>query len=366
MKKMKNKIKRFVISALTMNPHQHSYVKNLQEELLKNFKNYEIILLVNKKGFVNKHKRLREIEFPLYKKNIIYRVYLFYFGLKKFSKKIKADIWLSTDSLTPNVISKKLFTYYHTPSPFFKLKLPNLRNNFFFYLQGNIYNFFIKLLIKTNTSLIVQSKWMKKIFIKKYKINNIIVAPLDYVNSKKKKKINKKIKNLFYPSYPYIYKNFELLGQCAKILDKNRRFNGKIILTMNINQNNYAKNFFNTYSKYKILKFVGYQSRRNIFKLYKNSDALIFPSLMETWGLPLSEAKKYDLPIIASNLNYAKESVGSYHSTIFCDPKNANELANILLKVNEGKNIFKRSYFNNPKGKYAQNNNELINLLINE
>ncbi len=365
MKKTQKK-KRFVISALTMNLHQYSFVNDLLKVLLKNFKSYEIILLVNKKGIVNKHKKLREIEFPLYKKNIIYRLYLFYFGLKKFSKEINADIWLSTDSLTPNIISKKLFTYYHTPSPFFKLKLPNLRNNIFFYLQGGIYNFFIKLLIKTNTSLIVQSKWMKKIFIKKYKIKNIIIAPLDYVNSKKKVTINKKIQNLFYQSYPYIYKNFEILGQCAKILDKNKNFNGKIILTMNTNQNKYSKNFFKTYSKYKILKFVGYQSRSNIFKLYKNSDALIFPSFMETWGLPLSEAKKYDLPIIASNLNYAKESIGSYHSTIFFDPKNANQLANILLKVNMGKNVFKKSYFNYPKNKYAENNNELINFLINE
>ena len=30
------------------------------------------------------------------------------------------------------------------------------------------------------------------------------------------------------------------------------------------------------------------------------------------------------------------------------------------------KNVFKKSYFKHPKNKYAENNNELINFLINE
>ena len=46
-----------------------------------------------------------------------------------------------------------------------------------------------------------------------------------------------KIKNFIYPSYGYVYKNFELLGECAKILDENINWNGKIIFTMNINEN---------------------------------------------------------------------------------------------------------------------------------
>ena len=229
MSKTKNNSKKFVISSLTMNADHYRFEKYLINILLSKFKNYEVILLVSEKGILKKHKRLKEIVFPKYKNNIIYRLYLFYFGLKKFSKKINADIWLSSDSLTPNVSSKKLFTYYHTPSPFFKLKLPSIRNSIFFYIQGAVYNFFIKLLIRTNSSLIVQSNWMKNIFIKRYKVKNIIIAHLDYVKSDKKKIINKKFKNFFYPSYPYIYKNFELLGECAKILDKNKSWNGKII-----------------------------------------------------------------------------------------------------------------------------------------
>ena len=366
MDKTKKNIKNFVISSLTMNKHHYKFEKNFIDNLLKNYKNYKIYLLVSQKGIIKKNKRISEVYFPLYSKSIIYRLYLFYFGLKSISKKINPDIWFSCDSLTPNVITKRLFSYYHTPSPFFKLKLPNFKNNIIFYLQGLIYNFFIKILIKKNTKIVVQSKWMKKEFIKRYKMKNIIVAHLDYVKSSKNKTIHKKFKNFYYPSYPYIYKNFEILGECAKILDNNQDWNGKILLTIDTKKNNYAKSIFKKYKNYNSLKFIGYQSHKNILKLYKSSDALIFPSLMETWGLPISEAKKYNLPILASKVDYSRESVGKYHSTIFFDPYSANELSKILISINKGEKIFKKSLFVNPKNQYAQNNNQLIKMLIND
>ena len=104
--------------------------------------------------------------------------------------------------------------------------------------------------------------------------------------------------NFFYPSFPHIYKNFELLGECAKILDQDASWNGKIIFTMNINENKYSKSFYDKYNKSNSLSFIGQQTREGVLKLYKTADALIFPSLIETWGMPLSEAKKFNLHYI--------------------------------------------------------------------
>jgi glycosyltransferase involved in cell wall biosynthesis len=44
-----------------------------------------------------------------------------------------------------------------------------------------------------------------------------------------------------------------------------------------------------------------------IFRIYKNSEALIYPSLMESFALPLIEASQISLPIIASELDYVRE-----------------------------------------------------------
>ncbi|WP_127717846.1 glycosyltransferase [Halobacteriovorax sp. HLS] len=49
--------------------------------------------------------------------------------------------------------------------------------------------------------------------------------------------------------------------------------------------------------------------REDIFKLYTKSEALIYPSLMESFGLPLLEAKHFNLPIIASEMDYVRDVV---------------------------------------------------------
>ena len=52
-------------------------------------------------------------------------------------------------------------------------------------------------------------------------------------------------------------------------------------------------------------------SRHEISNLYRSSKALIYPSLSESLGLPLIEASKFNIPIIASELDFVRDS---------CDP----------------------------------------------
>ena len=43
--------------------------------------------------------------------------------------------------------------------------------------------------------------------------------------------------------------------------------------------------------------------------LYKNSRALIYPSTLESFGLPLLEAATCGLPVLASELDYVRDIV---------------------------------------------------------
>ena len=53
----------------------------------------------------------------------------------------------------------------------------------------------------------------------------------------------------------------------------------------------------------------GVVSRERIFEIYRSCDALIFPSLSESFGLPLLEASASNLDIIASELDYVRDVV---------------------------------------------------------
>ena len=49
--------------------------------------------------------------------------------------------------------------------------------------------------------------------------------------------------------------------------------------------------------------------REEISNIYKVSDAVLFPSIYEGFGLPLLEAIKSGVPIVCSNLKVLKEIV---------------------------------------------------------
>ena len=53
--------------------------------------------------------------------------------------------------------------------------------------------------------------------------------------------------------------------------------------------------------------------------MYRESDFLIFPSSIETLGLPLLEASEFGINILSINLEYAKEVLSDYKNVVFLD-----------------------------------------------
>lgn len=52
---------------------------------------------------------------------------------------------------------------------------------------------------------------------------------------------------------------------------------------------------------------LGLQAHEEILQLYNSAHALVFPSVAESFGLPLVEASNADLPIIASELDFVRD-----------------------------------------------------------
>jgi glycosyltransferase involved in cell wall biosynthesis len=72
-------------------------------------------------------------------------------------------------------------------------------------------------------------------------------------------------------------------------------------------------------------------------------DALLFPSKLETWGLPLTETKNVNKPIFASNLPFAKETIGKYDKVSYFNPTKPADLANKLQLFIENNLIFDKT-----------------------
>jgi glycosyltransferase involved in cell wall biosynthesis len=67
--------------------------------------------------------------------------------------------------------------------------------------------------------------------------------------------------------------------------------------------------------------------------LYQFSDVFIFPSLEDTWGVVISEALQYGMPVLCSKYVCASELIQNGQNGYIFDPKDLNTLSELILKL---------------------------------
>jgi glycosyltransferase involved in cell wall biosynthesis len=337
--------------------------------------NLNVTVLVHNKILIGEYVNkpgITIVEYPEIKSSWFKRLWFEYFESKNISDKIEPYLWISLHDMTPNVNCKFQVVYCHNPSPFYKLDI----RRFFYDVTFSLFCIFYKYLygfnIKKNAYVIVQQSWLRRAFKKMYGVDTIVAHPLQVVKGNKSDlavpghlDINFKKTVFFFPSIPRIFKNFEVICNAAIILEKQVN-DFEVVLTLNGTENKYAQEIFKKYGHVECVKFIGVQKREVIQALYNNVDCLIFPSKLETWGLPISEFKEYDKPILVSNLPYAHENIGNYAKAKFFNPSNASELATHMLSVIVGDLRFDKQDIITPDFPFFSSWDTLLPFLISQ
>jgi glycosyltransferase involved in cell wall biosynthesis len=295
-------------------------------------KNIRIIALVPSKSLVTDICDVEYLEFPQSKKLWIFRLYYEFFHFKKLSEKLNADIWFSLHDLSPRVIAKRKFVYCHNPSPFFKPGWKDWRYAFKICFFSVFYKYAYRFNIKSNTAVIVQQHWIQNAFSKMYGISNVITAypEIHPEPSVKAADLDKNKIHFFYPAFPRTFKNFEAICEAVEMLPQETRNKIQVHLTLEKSNNGYAKYLVNHYGKNPEIKFIGIISREKVSEYYNACDVLVFPSKLETWGLPMTEFKNYGKTIFAADLPYAHETIGDYEKAYYFDPQNPQSLSRLM------------------------------------
>lgn len=153
---------------------------------------------------------------------------------------------------------------------------------------------------------IVQTLSMKKI-LKKFYGEKIKVRILPFLSKIPSVRLKKKRDGFVYISDGNEHKNHINLLEAWSLLGK-LRIKPKLFLTLNKSNKNLLSKINNLCLNENLkIHNLGEIEHREVFKIYRSSQALIFPSFFESFGLPLIEATKVNLPIIASDLNYVHE-----------------------------------------------------------
>ena len=263
---------------------------------------------------------IKVIRKPWVKKNWLCRLFFDYFVAPKIIKLEKADKLLSLQNiLVPGIkISQVLFL--HNALPFVEYKI-SIKDSIVLWIYQNIISRFIFTSVKSADKVIVQAYWMKDACIEKTGINaeKIVVIP-PVVNIEPKKFFayeNMDIPTFIYPATPLIYKNHKVIIEACKQLVRERITNFRVIFTMTGTENKLARKLKADAEKYNLpIQFVGVLKRDELFEWYSKA-ILLFPSYIETFGMPLLEAKTYGAPIIALDTPFAQEILNQYKLVFF-------------------------------------------------
>lgn len=233
--------------------------------------------------------------------------------------------------------------YYHQPLP-----LSDRKWNFFkkeerlFFLYKFFYSFFVSRYLKDNTNVVVQIPSIKKAFLNKFtvgenqvhvvrpnisKINYDVIESFNYLDN---------YIHFLYPATPLVYKNHIVI--ISALNELNNR-NPKLLSNIRVHFTCQSMDDIVLYKKIKeykldeIIIFEGVVSFDKLLSYYKSTHALLFPSYIETFGLPLLEAAGAGAPIIVSDLSYARDVIGDYEGARFVKVHDVNSWCNAITDI---------------------------------
>ena len=188
------------------------------------------------------------------------------------------------------------------------LVYPSINNNSSKNLKYKLIRFLFKINLKYAKTIIVQTETISKELILSYPsiINKINVMPqpspfdenfklpVRKTNSRNKKPI------FIYPAGGYKHKNHSFLIKLEEYFKNNNiTANFEIWVTL-------TEDEFTPFNQVSFIKNLGRKSINEIYEAYQRSDALLFLSSAESYGLPLLEAMEFSLPIIVADLPYSR------------------------------------------------------------
>lgn len=151
-----------------------------------------------------------------------------------------------------------------------------------------------------------------------------------------KRKVAEKKYDFFYPGSSATHKNNNVLLDAIEKASRHAHFT--IALTIGckntILQNRIKQ--INQSAGYEIIHNLGTISHDVVLEVFSQSRALLFPSLKESFGLPLVEALQQGITVIASNLPYTFEVV---HNPITFYPYDSSDISDCMLHFLNGEYI---------------------------
>ena len=346
-KKIINAIDIHVGGGLTYLFLLHSYMDSEENIiLLDNRAKHKIPKFKKAKSIFFKKGAFRNIRILIFRWN--FYISLFTYKNNKFNIDDFIEIYLNGIPPCFRFYYSKVKVYIFIQNRlFFEKKVNNLNSfiNAKIYLRIFISKVFLNLFLRNNDVLVSQTNTMKKVLLNAFKFNKVInqeklwgdfkfnrventirniqlidINLINFIRNLSKENIL-----LFYPADFYEHKNHINLIEALNLLNQDKIKKFKLILTINDSDISSISN-----KNFENIILIGRLQYIDILQIYKIVDYLIFPSYIESYGLPLLEAKYNDLKIISSQMNYVYDVC---HPFKVFDPFDKLDMSNIIYSI---------------------------------
>ena len=305
---------------------------------------YRIVALVHRKELAL-YPGIEYIEMPWTVGSWVKRLWCEYVTMLKISKRLApVYLWFSLHDSTPHVHALKRAVYCHNPFPFYPWKWREIFLNYKIVCFAWFSKYIYRINIHRNDWVLVQREWIRQAFVGMFRLQpERIIVTLPAASEAVRLSASGKASEyrFLFASYGDIHKNFETLCRAAQLLEQEigtGKF--KVVLTIGGTENRYTRWLYKRWGKVSSIEFAGFMDRNRLYDTYGQADCLVFPSRVETWGLPISEFAAFGKPMLLADLPYAHETAAGSPLTAFFPPTSPAELKELMKRLVQGNSSF--------------------------
>lgn len=327
---------RIVIDARIINSSTGRYVERLLTYLQSFDKENEYIILVPKKDLsywkpTNKNFTIKEANFGNYSFDE-------QFGLAKMLYSLKPDLVHFCMPQQPLFYFGKHITTLHDLT---LLQTYNSDKNWLiFHLKQLVGHLVFQWIGRSSQFILTPTKFTAKEYQNYSKINEnkiktiYLAADSDLFKPKKPARTYKDF--IMYVGQQSDYKNIRQLIKVHQEVIKAKP-NLELILVGGKNKLVKMNEKWVKDKGFKNIYFAGFVPDDELSWLYKNTQAYVFPSLMEGFGLPPLEAMNYGAPVVSSNASCLPEVNGK--AAHYFNPRDTKDMTHKIITVLDDKKL---------------------------
>ena len=311
------------------------YIKHLDRQEIEN----RYFLLATRHedfGWIS-NGRITVVELPAYYRNTIFAPIIYEFIIGNYLDKIKIDMVFNFGDLIINTRIPQIYLF-DWPYALYPNSIIWKRMSWYDRFIRRIKFYLIKIRLHLPAVVIAQTFVVKESLEDLYGLTNISIVPnaVSLVNVQcdhvRKPSLPSGTRLLCLTHY-YPHKNLEVCLPLAERI-RDAGYDYKIIMTIDESQHPKAIELLRNIQEKgldEVIVNIGSVPIADVPSLYKACDGLLLPTLLESLSATYLEAMFHGIPILTSNLDFAKGVCGD--AACYFDPLDPDDILKILNEV---------------------------------